>query len=124
RTPSSSSWAVGIGSSTIGSTISRPTGSSTRAKSSPPTPNPSKRFPAFRSLVLQTSYFSSVYARYGTVHLHDEGAWQGLSPRFGGLQRYLPLVLLRREDRRDRREWIGQVHAAAHHGRARPALPR
>ena len=59
-----------------------------------------------------------------SVHLSHARPHQGLSGQPEGIGEHQPLVLPGRQDRRARRQRLGQVHAAAHHGRHRHRVRR
>ncbi len=59
-----------------------------------------------------------------SVHLPHARAHQGLARRQEGAGEHPPLLLPRRQDRRARRQRLGQVHAAQDHGRHGQGLER
>ena len=58
------------------------------------------------------------------IHLSHAGSDQDLSGQPQGPRKHQPVVLSGRQDRRARRQRLGQVDAAAHHGRHRQGLHR
>ncbi len=58
------------------------------------------------------------------VHLSHAGPQQDLARRQEGSGEHQPLLLSRRQDRRARRQRLGQVDAPAHHGRPRHRIRR
>jgi hypothetical protein len=63
------------------------------------------------------------FNEYSAVHLCHEGAPQGGAPEPRDPEGNLAVLLPRRQDRRRRRQRLGQEFAAQDHGRGRPGLP-
>src|SRR5581483_6843797 len=59
-----------------------------------------------------------------SIHLPYAGSDQDLSSGEEGLGQHSPVLLSRRQDRRPRRQRLGQVDAVAHHGGYRQGLQR
>ena len=58
------------------------------------------------------------------IHLPHAGSVEDLSGQPQGARKHQSVVLSRRQDRRARRQRLGQIDAAAHHGRARYRVHR